>query len=404
MAARPTWKGYLKISLVNIPVRVFPATDSAATISFNQLHAECQTRIQQKRWCPKCEREVPISEVAKGFEFEKGRYVVMDDEDMAKVRPESTRVIDLVQFTDAAAIDPIYFERPYYLAPDGQMACESFAVIREGMKGKAGIGKLALYGREYLVAVQPKDKGLMMYTMRRSAEIRSMSTIEELEGVPAKVKPDEIKLAKQVISNFEGELDLADYKDAYQEELQRIIDAKIAGEDVVASEEQAPPKVVNLMDALRQSLDRVSTGKKKAAKVLGRRSLGESGRRAGARREGRRPCQEARARLTPGELIEDLLADVAGRRPRPGADGEGRGVAAAHAHAPAIGLTVGGDRQRRIADAELAQSLLRNPFQIQRLHGITRLYQLGSEVGQSTFAAAPLRWTLRGACPTKLTF
>jgi DNA end-binding protein Ku len=249
-------------------VRVFPATDSAATISFNQLHAECQTRIQQKRWCPKCEREIPISEVAKGFEFEKGRYVVMDDEDMAKVRPESTRVIDLVQFTDASAIDPIYFERPYYLAPDGQMALESFAVIREGMKGKAGIGKLALYGREYLVAVQPKDKGLMMYTMRRSAEIRSMGAIEELENVPAKVKPEEIKLAKQVISNFEGELDLADYKDAYQEELQRIIDAKIAGEEVVATEEQAPPKVVNLMDALRQSLDRVSTGKKKAAKVV----------------------------------------------------------------------------------------------------------------------------------------
>jgi DNA end-binding protein Ku len=95
MAARPTWKGFLKISLVNIPVRVFPATDSAATISFNQLHAECQTRIQQKRWCPKCEREIPISEVAKGFEFEKGRYVVMDDEDMAKVRPESTRTFSM---------------------------------------------------------------------------------------------------------------------------------------------------------------------------------------------------------------------------------------------------------------------------------------------------------------------
>ena len=120
MAARPTWKGFLKISLVNIPVRVFPATDAAATIGFNQLHAECQTRIQQKRWCPSCEREVPMSEIAKGYEFEKGRYVVMSDEDMAKVRPESTRVIDLVQFTDAAAIDPIYVERPYYLAPDGQ--------------------------------------------------------------------------------------------------------------------------------------------------------------------------------------------------------------------------------------------------------------------------------------------
>jgi len=267
MAARPTWKGFLKISLVNIPVRVFPATDSAATISFNQLHAECQTRIQQKRWCPKCEREVPISEIAKGYEFEKGRYVVMTDEDMSKVRPESTRVIDLVQFTDAAAIDPIYVERPYYLAPDGPMAREAFAVMREGMTGKAGIGKLALYGREYLVAVQPRERGLVMYTMRHAKEVRSMDNIEELDQVPSKVKPDEIKLARQVIGNFEGELDLTEYSDKYQEELQRIIDAKVAGEEVVATEEETPPKVVNLMDALRQSLDRVSTGKKKAAKA-----------------------------------------------------------------------------------------------------------------------------------------
>ena len=102
MAARPTWKGFMKISLVTIPVRVFPATDAAATISFNQLHAECQNRIQQKRWCPYHEREVPISEIVKGYEFEKGRYVVLTEDDMSKVRPESTRVIDLVQFTEAS--------------------------------------------------------------------------------------------------------------------------------------------------------------------------------------------------------------------------------------------------------------------------------------------------------------
>ena len=100
MAARATWKGFLKISLVNIPIKVFPATESSGSISFNQLHGECQTRIQQKRWCPHCEREVPNSEIVKGYEFEKGRYVVMSDEDFDKVRPESTRVIDLVQFAD----------------------------------------------------------------------------------------------------------------------------------------------------------------------------------------------------------------------------------------------------------------------------------------------------------------
>ena len=267
MAARPTWKGFLKISLVNIPIRVFPATDSAATISFNQLHAECQTRIQQKRWCPTCDREVPLSEIAKGYEFEKGRYVVMTEEDLSKVKPESTRIIDLVQFTDVASIDPIHVDRAYYLAPDGNIATQAFAVMREGMKGKAGIGKLALYGREYLVAVQPKDNGLVMYTLRHAKEVRSMDHIDELQTVPAKVKPEEIKLAKQVIENFEGQLDWDEYRDEYQEELQRIIDAKVAGEEVVATVEEAPPKVVNLMDALRQSLDRVSTGKKKAAKA-----------------------------------------------------------------------------------------------------------------------------------------
>jgi DNA end-binding protein Ku len=191
----------------------------------------------------------------------------MTEEDVSKVRPESTRVIDLVQFTEAAAIDPIYIERPYYLAPDGAMATEAFAVMREGMRGKAGIGKLALYGREYLVAVQPRENGMVMYTMRHAREVRSMDNIDELETVPAKVKPDEIKLARQVIGNFEAALDLSEYRDEYQEELQRIIDAKIAGQEVVATTEETPPKVVNLMDALRQSLDRVSTGKKKAAKA-----------------------------------------------------------------------------------------------------------------------------------------
>src|ERR671913_697096 len=165
MAARPTWKGFLKVSLVNIPVKVFPATESAATISFNQLHAECQSRIQQKRWCPQCEREVPHSEVVKGYEFEKGRYVVVGEEDIQKVRVESTRVINLVQFADDSEIDPIYVDRAYYLAPDGPMAAEAFAVMRDGMVGKAGIGKVALYGREYLLALPPKKKSLVVYTL-----------------------------------------------------------------------------------------------------------------------------------------------------------------------------------------------------------------------------------------------
>lgn len=267
MAARPTWKGYLKVSLVNIPVRVFPATDSAATISFNQLHGECQTRIQQKKWCPKCQRDVQTSEVVKGYEFEKGHYVVVEEGDLEKVRPESTRVINLVQFTEAAAIDPIYFERPYYLAPDGNVAGDAFAVIREGMKGKAGIGKLALYGREYLVAVQPREKGLVMYTLRQASEIRAMSHIDEFDSLPETVKPAEVQLAQQVIGTFESTLDMREYKDEYQAELRQLIDAKIAGKEFLAPVEETPQKVVNLMEALRKSLDSISASKKKPAQV-----------------------------------------------------------------------------------------------------------------------------------------
>ena len=283
MAARPTWKGYLKISLVNIPVKVFPATDAAVTLSFNQLHAECQTRIQQKRWCPHCQREVPNTDIVKGYEFEKGRYVVVEEEDIEKVRVESTRVINLETFTDDTSIDPIYLERPYYLAPDGAVAREAFAVIREGMKGKAGIGKVALYGREYLVKVQPRERGLVMYTLRHAAEIRSMDAIDELADMPAAVKPDEIKLARQVIGTFEGPVDFTSYHDDYQVGLREIIDAKIEGREIVAQEIEAPPKVVNLMEALRKSLDTISANKKKAAGAPSVARMPAPKKRAGSR-------------------------------------------------------------------------------------------------------------------------
>jgi DNA end-binding protein Ku len=172
-----------------------------------------------------------------------------------------------VQFADSAALDPMYVDRTYYLAPDGGMAGDAFAVMRDGMRGKIGIGKLALYGREYLVAVRPFERGIVMHTLHHAAEMRGIDSVEELNSVPASVKPEEMKLARQVIQTFEQPLNLADYKDEYRAGLQQIIDAKIAGEEVVATTSEAPPKVVNLMDALRKSLDTVSAGKKKTAKA-----------------------------------------------------------------------------------------------------------------------------------------
>lgn len=252
---------------MTIPVRVYPATESSATISFNQLHAERQTKIQQKKYCPKCERDITSAELVKGYEFEKGRWVVVDEEDIAKVKTESTRVINLLQFTDETSIDPMYVDKTYYLAPEGPMAADAYSVMREGMKGKAGIGKVAIHGREYLVAVKPHKQGMVMYTLHHAAEIRTIDEIDELREVRGKVNPAEMKLAKAVIESIEGDLNLSDYKDEYQDGLRQIIDAKIAGEEIVAPDEVAPPKVVDLMEALRKSLDQVSAGKKKTAKA-----------------------------------------------------------------------------------------------------------------------------------------
>ena len=267
MAARPTWKGFLKVSLVTIPVRVYPATESSATISFNQLHEECQTRIQQKKWCPSCERELTSAEIVKGYEFEKGRWVVVSDDDIAKVKTESTKVINLLQFADADDIDPMYVDKAYYLAPEGPMAADAYAVMRDGMIGKAGIGKVAIHGREYLVAVKPHKQGLVMYTLHHAAEIRTIDQIDELRDVRGKVSAAEAKLAQQVIDSYQGPLDLKTYTDEYQSGLRAIIDAKVSGEEIVAPKEEAAPKVIDLMEALRRSLDQVSAGRKPTAKV-----------------------------------------------------------------------------------------------------------------------------------------
>jgi DNA end-binding protein Ku len=268
MAVRPLWKGHLRLSLVTVPVRVYPATNAAATVSFHQLHNKCSTRIQYKKWCPHCEREVTNDEIVKGYEFERGRYVALTAKEIASVRPESTRVIDLRQFSTADAIDPMLLDEPYYLAPDGKVAAESFVVLREALKGKAGVGTVAMHGRERLVAVEPRDNVLVMFTLRHENEIRKPGSIEETHDLSRKVKPEEVALAKKVIGEFESTIDFSKYHDTYEDALRKMIEAKIRGEDVITTEEEAPPKVVNLMDALRKSLDQVGRTKKKPAKAV----------------------------------------------------------------------------------------------------------------------------------------
>jgi DNA end-binding protein Ku len=210
---------------------------------------------------------VEYREIVKGYEFERGRHVVVTDEDLQKVRVETTRVINLTQFTDAAAIDPMYVDAAYYLAPDGAVAAEAFATMRDGMAGKAGIGKVALYGREYLVAIKPQKNGLVVYTLHHDAEIRGIKQVDKLNILPTTVKPEGLKLAKQVVSTFDADLNLKDYKDDCSDALRAIIESKIAGEEVIATEAVAPVAVVDLMDALLKSLGAVAETKKKPAKA-----------------------------------------------------------------------------------------------------------------------------------------
>jgi DNA end-binding protein Ku len=191
------------------------------------------------------------------------------------VRPDSTRVIDLVQFADAGALDPMYVDRTYYLAPQ-PVGAEAFAVMREGMKGKIGVGKLALYGREYLVAVRSLGRGLVLHTLHHAAEIRSIDAIgEELANVPDVVDARQAKLARQLVQTFDAPLDLSTFSDAYVEGLRKLIDDKVAGREIVGPKPAEPPRVVNLAEALKQSLETLQRTKKTPAKASATRKRGK---------------------------------------------------------------------------------------------------------------------------------
>jgi len=258
-SSRAIWRGAIRFSLVTIPIRVFPAT-AASDVAFRQLHSVCHTPIQLKKWCPHCEQEVDADDIVKGYESSKGQFVVAEEEEIKKARPESTHTVALSYMLRSNAIDPTYVERVYFLAPDNKEAGSAYAVLREGLAERAAIGQLALRGREYLVAVVPKDDHLQMYTLRTAGEVREASGIDELSFAEHKVKPDEIRLAKMVLEHLPEAPKLSTFTDHYQETLREMLAAKVP--EARASEPGRGGKrgkVVNLMDALRESLNQVKT-------------------------------------------------------------------------------------------------------------------------------------------------
>jgi DNA end-binding protein Ku len=230
-------------------------------VSFRQLHRKCHTPIQLRRWCPQCEKYVEGEDIVRGYESSKGHYVLVEDEEIKKLRPESTKVVDISHVVDAKTVDPIYIERAYYLAPDGKAAGASFAVLRESLDGHAGVGRLALHGREYLVAILSRDPALMLFTLRTAGEVRKLEEIDAFDDIPSKVKPEEVRLARQVLQHFAGEADLSAFTDNYQQALREMLESKGAADVVAAEPGRKPARVVDLMDALRESLARVSAEK-----------------------------------------------------------------------------------------------------------------------------------------------
>lgn len=255
MAKRPSWSGFLKLSLVTCPIRLFSATSRAETISFHFINPETRNRVHMKPYDPDV-GEVERKDLVRGYEIAHGKYVTVTDEDLAAIRLTSTKTIEIERFVDFAAIDPLYLDGAYYVMPDGKMAIEAYAVIREAMtkEERAAQGRLALSYREHVVILQPRDNGIILYRMRDAREVERRAPFADLGRV--KVDPKMVEIATEIIKQKEGRFEPATFKDPYEDALVALLKRRARGAKPIheADEPEEPTNVVNLMDALRQSL------------------------------------------------------------------------------------------------------------------------------------------------------
>jgi DNA end-binding protein Ku len=268
MAPRASWTGYLRLSLVTIPVRLYNAISSTSKVSLNQLHKDCNQRLRQQMVCPEHGR-VDKENIARGYEFEKDRYVVVEEADLDRIKLETTKTIDIMQFVDAKELDPLYFDTPYYVAPDGPVAEEGFRILREAMRqaNKVAIGQVVISNKEHIVAIKPQDKGLVLNTLHYAEEVRnSASYFEEIKT--ADVEKAQLALAEQLVNSLAGSFDPTNFKDRYQESLLEVIKSKITGSEPAVAQKADMGKVINLMDALKQSLAQTMSQKKPPAESV----------------------------------------------------------------------------------------------------------------------------------------
>lgn len=256
MAGRAYWKGYLKLSLVSCPVKLYSATSaSAGKVSFNLLHKKTLNRVQQKYHDPEL-GEIDRADLVKGYQFEKDKYVVVTPEELDAIEIESSKTIDIDGFVDAGSIDPVYLDTPYYLCPDGPIAEETYAVILEAMRKakQVAIARIVLSGRERLVAIDPIAEGLRLSTLRSSKEVREPSSA--FEKLNAKVTADMLNMAQQIIAQRRMKsFDPTSFEDRYEEALMTLVKSKISGGEPVITKAPERGNVINLMDALRKSIE-----------------------------------------------------------------------------------------------------------------------------------------------------
>ncbi|RWB34536.1 Ku protein [Mesorhizobium sp.] len=254
MAPRASWKGYLKLSLVSCPVRLYPATSASERISFNQLHKDTHNRINMKPVDPELGL-VERSDLVKGYEYEDKQYIIIDDADLEAVRIESNHTMNIEAFVDERSVDVIYQDAPYYLAPDGAMAEETFAVLREAMRksGKLAIARLVLSSRERVVTIGARENGMFVCTLRNPNEVRG--TAEYFGNIPAgKPDPEMLQLAEALIKQKETTFDPKNYEDRYEIALMAMIREKLKGHKPIIAAAPERGNVINLMDALKASL------------------------------------------------------------------------------------------------------------------------------------------------------
>jgi DNA end-binding protein Ku len=265
---RTIWNGSITFGLVNIPVGMALATKPAARqsdVSFRTLHRECRTPIKQKRWCPTHEREVERDELVKGWEVAKGEFVIVEDADLEAIEQiDDSKSIEITRFVDLEEVDPIFFDRTYYLAPARETAAQRpYVLLLRAMQetGKAALGRFVRGGSEHLCLIRPKGDALALETMFLAEDVNSQSEIEESVG-EADVKKAELDLARQVIDSLAGEFDAEELTSEYRQNLRQMLEAKLAGEEIARpAEPVAETPVVDLMDALKKSVAEVSERK-----------------------------------------------------------------------------------------------------------------------------------------------